>query len=153
MTCNSCYSFNINNFVSMIEHEGIIDHIEGDIAHVKIDSVSACASCHAKGACSAADQEEKFLDVPLMGASYRQGDPVFVQVANRMGFKAVLLGYVYPFLLLMAVLIGMLGAGATELRAGSFALLSIIPYYLLLFLFRDRLSRSFTFSIKKTYIV
>lgn len=40
----------------MIEHEGIIDHIDGDTAHVKIDSVSACASCHAKGVCSAADQ-------------------------------------------------------------------------------------------------
>ena len=51
----------------------------------------------------------------------------------------------------MLVLIIMLGAGAPELRAGSFALLSIIPYYLLLFLFRNRISRSFTFSIKQTF--
>ena len=63
----------------MIEHEGIIEHIEGDIAHVKIDSVSACSSCHAKGVCGAADQEEKFLDVPLHGAEYKQGDAVFVR--------------------------------------------------------------------------
>jgi len=137
----------------MIEHEGIIEHIDGDMAHVKIDSVSACATCHAKGVCGAADQEEKFLDVPLQGASYKQGDSVFVQVANHLGFKAVLLGYVYPFLLLMAVLIGMLAAGAAELRAGAVALLSIIPYYLLLYLFRNRLSKSFTFSIKQTYPV
>lgn len=137
----------------MIEHEGIIDHIDGDVAHVKIESVSACASCHAKGVCSAADQEEKFLDVPLHGANYRQGDPVFVQVAKRLGFKAVALGYVYPFLLLMAVLVGMLAAGAGELQAGSFALLSIIPYYLVLYLFRNRISSTFTFSIKKTFTV
>ena len=135
----------------MIEHEGIIDHIKGDIAHVKIDSVSACASCHAKGACSAADQEEKFLDVPLHGADYKQGDPVSVQVAGHVGFRAVLMGYVYPFLILMAVLIGMLAAGVAELRAGTIALLSIVPYYLLLYLFRNRLSKSFTFSIKKTF--
>lgn len=137
----------------MIEHEGIIDHIDGDMARVKIDSVSACATCHAKGVCSAADHEEKFLDIPLKGASYRQGDPVFVQVTNHVGFKAVLLGYVYPFLLLMAVLIGMLAAGAAELRAGAVALLSVIPYYLLLYLVRKRLSKSFTFSIKQTYPV
>jgi sigma-E factor negative regulatory protein RseC len=137
----------------MIEHEGIIDQINGDIAHVKIDSVSACASCHAKGVCSAADQEEKFLDVPLQGADYKPGDPVHVQVANRLGFKAVLLGYVYPFLLLMAVLIGTIAAGAAELRAGSIALLSIIPYYLVLYLFRIHISKSFTFSIKKTLTV
>jgi len=137
----------------MIEHEGIIAQIEGDMAHVKIDSVSACASCHAKGACSAADQEEKFLDVPLHGARYQPGDPVYVQIAKRLGFRAVALGYVYPFLLLMAVLIGMLAGGVDELKAGSFALLSIIPYYLVLYLFRNRISSTFTFSIKKTFTV
>ena len=137
----------------MIEHEGIIDHIDGDVAHVKIDNVSACMSCHAKGACSAADQEEKFLDVPLQGANYQQGDPVYVQIANHLGFRAVALGYVYPFLLLMAVLIAMLAAGAEELRAGGVALLSIIPYYLVLYLFRNRIAKSFTFSIKKTFTV
>ena len=137
----------------MIEHEGIIDHIDGDIAHVKIDAVSACASCHAKGVCSAADQEEKYLDVPLNGADFNQGDSVFVQVAKHLGFRAVLMGYVYPFLLLMIVLIAMLAAGVPELRAGSIALLSLVPYYILLYLFRGRLSRSFTFSIKKTFTV
>ncbi|MBE9516996.1 MAG: SoxR reducing system RseC family protein [Bacteroidetes bacterium] len=137
----------------MIEHEGIIDHIDGDVAHVKIDNVSACMSCHAKGACSAADQEEKFLDVPLQGATYQQGDPVYVQIAKHLGFRAVALGYVYPFLVLMAVLIGMLAAGAEELRAGGLALLSIIPYYLVLYLFRNRIAKSFTFSIKKTFTV
>ncbi len=137
----------------MIEHEGIIDHIDGDVAHVRIESVSACASCHAKGVCSAADQEEKFLDVPLHGANYRQGDLVYVQVSKRLGFKAVALGYVYPFLLLMIVLVGLLAAGAGELKAGSFALLSIVPYYLMLYLFRNRISSTFTFSIKKTFTV
>ena len=137
----------------MIEHEGIIDHIDGDVAHVRIESVSACASCHAKGVCSAADQEEKFLDVPLHGANYRQGDLVYVQVSKRLGFKAVALGYVYPFLLLMIVLVGLLAAGAGALKAGSFALLSIVPYYLMLYLFRNRISSTFTFSIKKTFTV
>ena len=137
----------------MIEHEGIIEQIDGDVAHVKIESVSACASCHAKGVCSAADQEEKYLDVPLQGASYSQGDPVNVQVAKRIGFKAVALGYFYPFLLVMLVLIATLAVGATELKAGSFALLSLIPYYLGLYLFRKRIESTFTFSIKKTYTV
>jgi len=137
----------------MIEHEGIIDHIDGDVAHVKIDNVSACMSCYAKGACSAADQEEKYLDVPLQGATYQQGDSVYVQIAKHLGFRAVALGYVYPFLVLMAVLIAMLAAGAGELRAGGVALLSVIPYYLVLYLFRNRIAKSFTFSIKKTFTV
>jgi sigma-E factor negative regulatory protein RseC len=132
----------------MIEHDGIIDHIAGNVAHVKIDSLSACATCHAKGVCSAADQEEKYLDVPLHDTRHREGDLVVVQVAKRLGFRAVALGYIYPFLLLMVVLVVMLAMGARELEAGVFALLSMVPYYLVLYLFRKRITTTFTFSIK-----
>jgi sigma-E factor negative regulatory protein RseC len=135
----------------MIEHEGVIDRIEGDTAHVKINSISACATCHAKGVCSAADQEEKYLDVPLHGNGYRTGDVVHVQVARHLGFRAVALGYIYPFLLVLAVLIAFTAAGTRELRAGIYALLSVIPYYLVLFLLRKRIGSAFTFSIKKTH--
>ncbi len=90
----------------------------GDVAHVKINSESACAACHAKGVCGAADQEEKFLDIPMDGKPYNQGDPVRVQVARHLGFRAVALGYVYPFLLLMAVLIGLtIALGINELKS------------------------------------
>jgi sigma-E factor negative regulatory protein RseC len=133
----------------MIDHDGIIDHIEGGVAHVKIDSQSACSACHAKGVCGAADQKEKFLDVPLHGASYKTGEVVRVMIAQRMGFKAVALGYFYPFLLLMAVLIILIMAGVGELTAGLFALLSLIPYYLGLYLARKWIESSFTFSIQK----
>lgn len=138
---------------NFIDHLGIVDRIEGDVAHVKINSESACSACHAKGVCGAADQEEKFLDVPLSGASYKTGEQVHVQVARRLGFKAVALGYFYPFLLLMAVLILLILIGVSELKAGSLALLSILPYYLLLYLFRKRIKSTFTFSIKKTNTV
>jgi sigma-E factor negative regulatory protein RseC len=74
-------------------------------------------------------------------------------VEQRLGLRAVALGYVYPFLLLMGVLIASLAAGVSELRAGTYALLSVIPYYLLLYLFRKRLESTFTFSIKKTFTV
>ena len=137
----------------MIDHAGVIDSIDGDRAHVRIMSESACASCHAKGACSAADQEEKFIDVPLHGIQYQTGDPVRVEVSGNLGMKAVALGYVYPFLLLMAVLVGLLSFGVAELRAGIWALLSLVPYYLLLSLFKKRIDSNFTFSLKKTTTV
>ena len=133
----------------MIDHDGIIEHIDEGVAHVKIDSQSACSACNAKGVCGAADQEKKFLDVPLHRVSYKAGEMVRVMVAKRMGFKAVALGYFYPFLLLMAVLILALVADIGELKAGLLALLSLIPYYLGLYLARKRIESSFTFSIQK----
>jgi sigma-E factor negative regulatory protein RseC len=140
-------------FVVMIDHDGIIEYIEGDVAHVKISSESACAACHAKGVCGAAGQENKYLDVPLKGVEYHPGESVRVQVARRLGFKAVALGYLYPFILLMAVLVTLTIAGTGELKAGIFALLSLLPYYLVLFLARRRIESSFTFSIQKTQAV
>jgi sigma-E factor negative regulatory protein RseC len=137
----------------MIDHEGIIEYIKNDVAHVKINSESACAACHAKGVCGAADQEEKYLDIALNGEEYRAGEPVRVQVAKRLGLKAVALGYFFPFILLMAVLIILTVAGINELKAGMFALLSLLPYYLGLFLARKRIESSFTFSIQKTSMV
>ena len=133
----------------MIDHDGIIEQIEGDVAHIKINSESACAACHAKGVCGAADQEEKFLDIPLKGETYSSGEVVKVQVSRRLGFKAVALGYFYPFLLLMAVLITLILSGIGEMKAGLFALLSLVPYYLALSLARKRIESTFTFSIQK----
>jgi sigma-E factor negative regulatory protein RseC len=134
---------------NLIDHEGTIDRIIDGVAHVKINSESACAACHAKGVCGAADQEVKYLDIPLKEVSYEQGESVRVKVARHLGFKAVALGYVYPFLLLMAVLISLILTGVGEMKAGSFALLSLVPYYLLLYAFRNRIESTFTFSIKK----
>lgn len=134
----------------MIDHEGIIDRIEGDKAHVKINSVTACASCNAKGVCSAADMEEKHLDINLHGAVFNSGESVRVEVTTHLGLKAVALGYFYPFLLLMTVLFILIFSGTEELTAGIFALLSVVPYYLVLYLFRKRIESTFTFRIKKS---
>ncbi len=134
----------------MIDHAGVIEHIEGNRAQVRIVSESACGACHAKGVCGAADQEEKFIDVALPGKEFREGEPVRVEVAERLGMKAVALGYIYPFLLVMLVLVGGILGGLEELHAGLAALLALVPYYLVLYLLRRRIESTFTFSLKKT---
>jgi sigma-E factor negative regulatory protein RseC len=102
--------------------------------------------------CGAADQKEKYLDIHLHGESFTEGEPVRVQVAQRLGLKAVALGYVYPLLILMAVLVLLLALGTDELKAAPAALFSVVPYYLVLFLARKRISKTFTFSIQKIHL-
>ena len=135
---------------NIIDHEGIIEQIEGDTAHVKIISESGCAACHAKAVCSAADRKVKYLDVHIAGATFHAGESVKVLITRNLGFRAVALGYVYPFILVMAVLIGFTLSGAPELRAGIYALCALVPYYLILFMTRKRITSTFTFSLKKT---
>jgi sigma-E factor negative regulatory protein RseC len=134
-----------------IDHTGFVDAVKDQIATIRINSQSACASCHAKGACSAADQSEKFLTVATEGKEVHPGEEVKVHIARQTGLRAVAFGYVYPFLVLMAVLIALTAAGVSELQAGLWSLASLAPYYMVIYLLKDRISNSFTFKLEKLY--
>ncbi|MEX0987964.1 MAG: SoxR reducing system RseC family protein [Bacteroidales bacterium] len=134
-----------------IDHVGFVDSVTGQLASVRINSQSACASCHAKGACSAADQEEKMLTVSTGGMEVHPGEQVKVLIARRTGMRAVAFGYVYPFLLLMLLLIVLTVIGVPELQAGLWSLASLLPYYLSIYLFRESLGNSFTFKLEKLF--
>ena len=77
------------------------------------------------------------------------GDEVEVMVKEQMGWLAVLLAYIVPFVLLVAAVAGFNRLGWSEAQAGTAALASVAIYYVILRLFRKKLQRKFTFEIKK----
>lgn len=133
-----------------IDHIGFVDSVNGPVATIRINSQSACAACHAKGACTAADQSEKVLTVDTGGREVHPGEQVRVHISKRTGLRAVAYGYVYPFFLLLLLLIILTAAGLTELQAGLWSLASLVPYYLAIYLLRERLGHAFTFKLEKT---
>jgi sigma-E factor negative regulatory protein RseC len=86
-----------------IEHEGIVEHIDGNIARVRILAKSACASCHANGACPAADMQEKLIDASC-DRPYNAGDKVLLIGDNKYGFLAAWWAYVLPLILMLFTL-------------------------------------------------
>ena len=133
-----------------VEHIGRIASIEGNKLIVQFLAQSACASCHAKGACSAADMENKEVEVLEPHPDrYQLGEKVKIVLKQSLGFRALLLGYLMPFFLVLIVLV-VLTQFTTEGKAGLGSLAVLPPYYLFLFLMRDRLKKTFTFSIKKS---
>jgi len=132
-----------------ITHPGIIDKVGEDTVFVKILAMSACSSCHAKGMCSVAEIEEKIVEVNKeSGREYEEGQEVVVAMQRSLGGKAVFLGYLLPFLLLIGVLIAVLTLSGNEGLAGLSAIAILIPYYLVLYLLRDRLKKTFSFRIE-----
>ena len=131
-----------------ITHPGVVEEVEDAKVFVKILSQSACSSCHAKGMCSVAEVEEKTVEVvSAEGRNYKPGDHVTVRMEKSLGKKAVFLGYLLPFILLMATLILMISLTSNEGLSAIVSLLILGPYYLLLYLLKDRLSRQFRFRI------
>ena len=134
---------------SEISHRGRIVAITPEITTVEIVSESACAACHARGLCSLGDSTVKQVELPTRGwDNYSVGQEVNVVLRASMGHKAVWLAYVIPLLVMVAVLLGTLSAGGSELFAGLCAIGAIALYYLVIWLLRGRLRNEYIFNIK-----
>jgi sigma-E factor negative regulatory protein RseC len=134
--------------VKTVDHLGKVQEITSNDIMVGILSHSACASCHAKGACGVSDVQEKVVVVHKPNHNYMVGQDVKVILKQSLGFKALLLGYVFPFLTVLIVLIALTTAGVSEGRAGLASLSILLPYYLGLQFFKDKISKHFTFDIE-----
>ncbi|MCK9398766.1 MAG: SoxR reducing system RseC family protein [Bacteroidales bacterium] len=132
-----------------IIHPGIIESITGDKIFVRILSHSACNSCHAKGACTIADVEEKIIEADIDPSGNRKpGEQVMVRMEESLGQKAVLMGYVLPLVVLVGSIILFLSVLKHEGLAALLSLLMLVPYYLTLYLFRKQLRKEFRFRIE-----
>ncbi len=132
-----------------IEHKGRIDSIEGSKINVSFLALSGCASCHAKGVCTAADMQEKNVEVFDITNQYSVGEEVNVTLKQSLGFRAMFLGYVLPFTIVLFILIILTIITKNEAISGIGALLVLVPYYLGLFLLKDKIRKKFTFKINK----
>ncbi len=106
---------------------------------VSILASSACSGCHAEGICSLSGREERIVEIPGI-FQVVPGDSVTVLMKQSSGYSAVFLGYVLPLILE--------SLSVTELIVGLGALAILIPYYLTLCFFSDRINKKFTFTIK-----
>ena len=132
-----------------ISHEGIVTKITDDDLEIKILSQSACAACHAKSACGMGEQTEKTLTVPRpKGQEFHLMQKVNVKMGIAQGNKAAVLAYLVPILLLLAVLFVCLGLGLGEGWSALISIAALIPYYILLYLRRDKIKKQFEYIIE-----
>jgi sigma-E factor negative regulatory protein RseC len=135
----------------VIEHKGRIDWIEGSKVHVHFVSQSACASCHAKGVCTASDMESKEVEVTDYSGRFSEGEEVNVLLRRTMGFKAITYGYLLPFVLVVTTLFISSSLFASEVAAGLTSLGILFPYYMWLYFKRESFRKVFTFELQKIH--
>ena len=134
----------------IIKHRGIVEKVEGSHVVVRIVQTSACAACSAKGLCNASESKEKQIDVYEANPSYQIGEEVMVCGTTSMGMRAVLLAFGVPLLILVLALgVSMKLTGEDALLSSGIALLSVVPYYIAIYFCKDKLNRTFSFTIEK----
>jgi sigma-E factor negative regulatory protein RseC len=132
-----------------ITHDGLIKHITDDKIVVSIISKASCVSCSVKGACSASDVEEKIVEVKkIPGREYQRGDMVTVVINQSVGVWAVLLGYVFPLIVVVVALIIFTNIMSDEGIAGLIAVGLLVPYYVGLYLSRKIMANNFEFKLQ-----
>lgn len=139
----------VNNMNKDIRHSGVVEDVTADLTRVRIVQSSACASCKVASRCHASESKEKTVDVlgDYTGLC-DVGDSVVVVASQRAGMFAVTLSSVVPLALVMVVLAVVLALTGSEPVAAMSALLSLIPYYILLYFLRDKISSRLTFRIE-----
>ena len=131
-----------------ITHEGIVLKAPGDgTADVEIITGSACSGCHAKSACSLGNSDVRVINV-RSDEKLSPGDKVTVVMEQSQGFRALAIGYLIPFLVLIAVFTVLTMSGAGELSSALLSFASLAVYYFIVWLLRGRIEKKFEFKIK-----
>ena len=134
----------------IIKHRGIVEKVDGSHIVVRIVQTSACSSCSAKGLCNASESKEKQIDVYEANPSYQIGEEVMVCGTTSMGMRAVLFAFGVPLLILVLALgVSMKLTGEDALLSSGIALVSVVPYYIGIYFCKDKLNRTFSFTIEK----
>lgn len=129
-----------------ISHQGIVQSIGNHSITVSISAATACSGCHAEGGCTLSGKEEKIIEVT---GSYNVaiGDNVTILMNQSMGFTALFLGYLFPLVLVIIMLVILSSVGVNEFISGIASISALIPYYTGLYFFRKRINKKFTFTL------
>ena len=133
-----------------IKHQARITRVYPEAVEVAIEARNACASCRVKEQCGMGESRQKKMIIGTSEASFFEpGEIVEVATERSMGIKAVFLAYVFPFLFVFTALLLLLRNGAEESAAGLSSLVLGAGYYIVLYLFRNKIEKQIIFKVRK----
>jgi len=136
---------------SMILHDGKVIGTKDNRVQVKITSQYACSDCHAKSVCTAYKGEGRIIDA-VAQEPLNNGDFVIIKMEEKFGWTALFYGFILPFILLVLVLFVLHALGSSEIGIALSAIGSLVPYYMVLYFFKERIEKDFIFKAEKNKI-
>ncbi len=137
-----------NSEQNLVKHGGVVSKISKNVITVSLKGNINCEGCKAKAACGATESDGTEIEVFDDKQSFSLYENVDVILEKKLGLKAVFWAYVFPFILMIVVLV--ISANfLKEWLAGLISLFVLIPYYLMLYLLQDSFQKAFKVSIFK----
>lgn len=133
---------------NLVKHEGIVSRVSKNSITVSLKGNLHCEACNAKSACGVSDSDSKEIEIETPSQTLELNENVEVFLKKDLGLKAVFWAYVFPFILLFAVLL-VASTLFDEWIAGLLAIGVLIPYYLLLHVLKSSFKNAFKVSVSK----
>lgn len=135
-----------------IQHDAVVERIEGDKVIVRVEKRGACAGCHAKGICGESGSE-RIIEVRTPYASeFKTGDKVVVALLKpSMGMTSVVWGYILPLIVLVAILFGCKSLGVGDGPSALASIVAVALYYVGIYFTRKIFERKIEFTIFKEF--
>jgi len=132
-----------------IEHEGTVASICGNAMVVRIVASPACAGCAAKSRCMPSENQYRDIHVENFSGNFVSGERVKIVMQQSLGFRALCVGYLLPFVVTLTTLLVVYQITKNEFASGLSALLSLIPYFIIIKLLNQKITKTFGFTVKK----
>ncbi|MCH5311232.1 MAG: SoxR reducing system RseC family protein [Prevotella sp.] len=133
-----------------ISHRGVIQSISAKCVEVRITQSSACSSCSVASHCNASETKVKVVEVHGCDKwqSLSVGQEVVVSASRRVAGLALMLGFGVPLVTMLVVIGGVYYATGDEAAAALWGLAALIPYYILLYMMRNKIATKVAFNIE-----
>ena len=143
---------NQNRMEKRVEHEGVVASVLDNTMIVRIVASSACNSCAAKSYCAPSENKDRDIRVEGFTGDFVSGEQVKVIMKQSLGVRAMCIGYLIPFAVVLVTLLVVFQVTGNELASGLSALLILVPYYLIIKLLNRKISKAFGFTVQKINI-
>lgn len=135
--------------IEYIEHDAVITDIDRSkqCITVRLIDSAECGGCPAAALCAGAKDTQK-ITIPVKdAASFSKGEEVVVRGTEQMHRKAIMLATFIPCVCLIAIMVGVFILTADQLLAALCGLGSMVVFFLLLYLCRNRIAHEFNFTV------
>jgi sigma-E factor negative regulatory protein RseC len=130
-----------------ISHEAIVKSVDNGSVTVSFSPGVSCSGCRAERSCGISGNSERIFKVDG-SFDLHPGEQVVVSIKGSQGYLALFLGYLLPLILVVSTLVILSSLRAGELVSGLSSFGILIPYYIILWIFRRFVGNRFSFTIK-----
>ena len=136
--------------VEYIEHKAIVEKVIPELNRitVRIEDTDECGECPASKFCNSMGEPSNKIDITSPIASqFKRGDFVTVRGTEHMHRKAIMYATVFPCIILVVMMVGIYLLTGSQLAAALSGIGATLLFYILLWVFRNKIAHEFTFKI------